>query len=381
MEGIEHGYDDESRSPIQRKSLDQDIMSSDDDKRTRKLEKQARKEEKRAKKEAKALRRASEVTASVSSENKRQRKAAEHGDKLVGGQVESGTRGNPIRLGDAASAGPTQAENDAKTSAKAKPKTKRRADDDLPGRDVESGQSARIDKTSAAGDTGEQHDVARAANPPDTADIANQPAHERKGKRKRGDSKGDSKGKGDGDGDEGARDKAGKRNATRASPAPKNAGEGLKGTKEKAPTKKDAAAIQTASSSTPAEPTPSKSVSVKAANKRKRAAQPESEPAQQDNSPEPRSASSTPVPTRRPSAASPKDPVEKTTSNTDGFRAKSRKSASTSSAAGSSTPKRSKETDDELRRKLRTTDAVNAWLAEQWRPLPELARLESLGSE
>jgi len=40
-----------------------------------------------------------------------------------------------------------------------------------------------------------------------------------------------------------------------------------------------------------------------------------------------------------------------------------------------------KETDAELRARLRTPEAVNAWLAEGWRHLSELNRLEGLGSE
>ena len=52
------------------------------------------------------------------------------------------------------------------------------------------------------------------------------------------------------------------------------------------------------------------------------------------------------------------------------------------SNAASGTPKKDrKETDEELKRKFRDESAMHAWLAEQWRDLKELARLESLGSE
>jgi len=40
-----------------------------------------------------------------------------------------------------------------------------------------------------------------------------------------------------------------------------------------------------------------------------------------------------------------------------------------------------KETDDELRRRLTTPEAINAYLAEGWRDLKELGRLEGLGSK
>jgi hypothetical protein len=363
MEGI-NGYEDEYRSPVKRKLLETDGMSSDDERRLRKMEKRARREERRARKEAKALRRESKSKGGDRARAEDPQAASGSRDEQVEDQGASGTWANPTRLSydEPVTTAPRQPEESTTSKASKARKGKRKAMDEAPGRGVEPGEVVQAELTPAIEAPTVQQDAGNVRPASTAKTAAEQDASGKKAKRKRVEEVGKVK-----DG------------ANKEPEVSVAAGGTVTKDKEKKGTRNTVAPIKAASTATQA--STAASTALAQSTKARKPAAP-SEPPQLKSPPGPRSTSSTPVPTARPPASSYKImPAIADISNADSFRAKSRKGASASSAAGPSAARKSKETDDELRRKLRTSDAINSWLAEQWRPLPELQRLESLGSE
>lgn len=391
MEGIEYDYDTAGNTPVKRKFLDTDGTSSDDDKRLRKLEKRARKEEKRAKKAAKALRReskAKDALVVVGRKTPRQADVVREAEN----QAEIGTWDNPVRLGDVAPTASRQSRNEAKAVASKGRKSTRKDADLSTATTSEATDLAQVEDVGTAEATGGTQMVRAAEERQASSGPSDRPRAATKGEGRRGEGqesgaekskrkhKRKDGGHGKGEDTPKSTDTDADRDAAEASTTNLAGQQSQANTAKIVPTQ-TAGTRKAKSTANRVESAPTGDTAVvELTKKRKRAPQPEK--TLRESPAKATSTAPTPVPNARLSASASKiKPATANESNADGFRAASRKRASTSSDAGPSTPRRSKETDDELRRKLRTSDAVNAWLAEQWRPLPELQRLEGLGSE